>query len=85
LRIFAIVGTLVTVSIIAFTAAMYLRATTAPMTGVPQVETPYGSAGGETNPMNAVDAARNLVSLDKARQDDMRNQMDRMDKTWGGQ
>jgi hypothetical protein len=53
-------------------AAMYMNASTAPMTGV----------GGEANPMNAVDAARNLVSVDSARQNDMRDQMD---KVWGGQ
>jgi hypothetical protein len=64
---------------------MYLKASTAPMAGVPQAETPYGSVGGETNPMNAVDTARNLVSLDKARQSDMQDQMDRMDKIWGDQ
>jgi hypothetical protein len=65
--------------------AMYLKASTAPMTGVPYTETPYGSVGGETNPMSAVDTARNLVSLDKARQNDMRNQMDQLDKVWGDQ
>jgi hypothetical protein len=85
LRIFAIVGTLVTVLIIGFMAAMYLRASTAPMTSVPRVETPYGSVGGETNPMNAVETARNLVSIDKARQNDMQNQMNRMNEVWGGQ
>ena len=85
MRVFAILGTLVTVLIIGFMAAMYLRASTVPLTGVPQVETPYGSVGGATNPMNAVDTARKLVSLDNARQNDMQNQMDRMDKTWGDQ
>ncbi|MDR1509593.1 MAG: hypothetical protein LBS53_08145 [Synergistaceae bacterium] len=85
MRIFAIIGTIVTVLIIGFMAAMYISASTAPMTVVPSVETPYGSAGGETNQMNAVDTARSLVSLDKARQRDMQNQMDRMDHAWKGQ
>jgi hypothetical protein len=85
LRIFAIVGTLVTVLIIGFMAAMYFRASTAPISSVPSVETPYGNIGGETNQMNAVDTARNIVSIDNARQNDLQNQMDRMDEIWGGQ
>jgi hypothetical protein len=85
LRIFTIIGTLVAVLAIGFMAAIYFRAATAPMTSIPPTETPYGNIGGDTNPMNAIDTARNLVSIDNARQHDMQNQMDRMNEIWGGQ
>jgi hypothetical protein len=79
LRIFAIVGTLITVVIIAVMAVMYLNAATAPMTNVPEVKTPYGTVGGQSNPANVIDTARGIASMDRERQQDMQNIMNRID------
>jgi hypothetical protein len=79
LRILGIVGALITVVIIGFAAVIYLNAATAPVTGIPEVNTPYGSIGGASNPGNVIDTAREIASFDKNRTQDMQNILDRMD------
>ncbi|MDR3279228.1 MAG: hypothetical protein LBT23_01840 [Synergistaceae bacterium] len=80
MRIFTIIGTLITVVIIGFMAAMYLNTATAPVTNVPRVETPYGTIGQDA-PGNAIDTARSIVSVDRNRQQDMQNRLDRLGET----
>jgi hypothetical protein len=79
MKIIMIIGTLITVVIIAFATVMYLNAATAPITNMPQIDTPYGNVGGAANPQNAIDLARSVVSMDKNRQQDMQNIMDQID------
>ncbi|MDR1578792.1 MAG: hypothetical protein LBS35_00410 [Synergistaceae bacterium] len=74
MKAITIIGTLVTVVIISFAAVMYLNAATAPVINMP----PAGDSGGSANPRNAVDAARSVVSMDKDRQRDMQDILDKM-------
>ena len=78
LRVFAIVGTLITVAIIGFMAAMYIKAATAPVTSIPETQTPYGTVGGASNPSNVIDTARGIASIDRLRQQDMQNMINRI-------
>jgi hypothetical protein len=79
LKTITIIGTLITLAIIGFVAAMYLNAATAPVITLP-------SAGdGPANPQNAVDAARSVVSMDKDRQRDMQDIMNKIDGVGTGQ
>ena len=78
LRVFAIAGTLITVVIIGFMVVMYLNAATAPVTGIPEAQTPYGTVGGSSNPTNVVDTTRSIASMDHARQQDMENMLDKI-------
>jgi hypothetical protein len=78
LKVITIIGTLITVIVIGFAAAVYLNAATAPVTiALPE----GGAAGSSANPQNAIGAARSIVSMDKSRQQDMQNIMDKMDGT----
>jgi hypothetical protein len=79
LRSITIIGTLITVAIIGIMAAMYLNAATAPVTNMPEVQTPYGTVGGSNNPANAIDTARGIASMDKARQQDMQDMLNKID------
>jgi hypothetical protein len=81
LKVIAIVGTLITVVIIGFAAAMYLNAATAPVI----TALPAGEGGGSADPQNAIDAARSIVSMDKDRQRDMQDIMDKIDGAGSGQ
>jgi hypothetical protein len=81
LKVFAIIGTLITVVIIGFAAAMYLNEATAPVVNMPRAADGDSSA----NPQNAVDAARSIVSMDKKRQMDMQDIMDKIDGAGTGQ
>ena len=81
MKAITIIGTLITVVIIGFAAAMYLNAATAPVIEVPSMGSPDGSA----NPQNAVDAARSIVSMDKERQRGMQDIMDKIDGVGTGQ
>jgi hypothetical protein len=74
LKAITIIGTLITVVVIGFVAAMYLNAATAPA-----VKPSVRDAGGSANPQNAVDLARDIVSMDKDRQREMQNIMDKID------
>ena len=78
MRVFAIVGALITVVIIGFMAATYFRTATAPVTAIPETQTPYGTIGGSSNQTNAVDTARGIASMDRERQRDMQNMLDRI-------
>jgi len=78
LKVFAIVGILITVVIIGFMAAMYLNSAVAPVTVVPEVETPYGTVGGGSNPANAIDLARGIASMDRERQQEMQKIVDNL-------
>ena len=78
LKIFAIAGTLITVVIIGLMAAMYFKTATAPVTGIPETQTPYGTIGGSSNPANVIDTAREIASMDRERQRDMQNMMNRI-------
>ena len=79
MKVIVIIGTLITVILIGLAAAMYLNAATAPVITVPSVVTPYGETAGPENPQNAIDAARSVVSMDKERQRDMQDIMDKID------
>jgi hypothetical protein len=81
LKVIAIIGTLVTVVIIGFAAAMYLNAATVPVISMPSV----GDGSGSANPQNAIDAARSIVSVDKDRQRGMQDIMDKIDGVETGQ
>jgi hypothetical protein len=81
LKVIAIIGTLITVVIIGFAAAMYLNAATAPVVNLPSAT----DGGGSPNPQNAIDAARSIVSMDKNRQRDMQDIMDKIDGVGSGQ
>ena len=76
MRVFAIVGILITVVIVGFVAAKYLNAVTAPTTAVPDVQTPYGVVGGTLNPTNVIDTTLGIASMDHERQREMLNMMD---------
>ena len=78
MRVLAIAGTLITVVIIGFMTVMYLNAATAPVTSIPEVQTPYGTVGGASNPANVIDTARGIASMDRVRQQEMQNMMDRI-------
>ena len=78
MRVFAVVGTLITVVIIGFMAVMYLNAATAPVTAIPETKTPYGTVGGSSNPANVIDTTRKIASMDHARQQDMKNMLDKI-------
>ena len=75
MKAITIIGTLITVVVIGFVAAMYLNAATVPVINAPSVR----DAGGSANPQNAVDLARDIVSMDKDRQREMQNIMDKID------
>jgi hypothetical protein len=79
LKAITIIGTLITVLVIGFAAAMYLRAATAPVTNAPSMSVPYEDGGGSVNRQNAVGAARSVASMDKDRQRDIRDIMDKID------
>jgi hypothetical protein len=83
LKAITIIGTLITVIVIGYVAVTYLNAATAPVINVPSVNAPYGD--GSENPQNAIDAARSIVSMDKDRQRDMQNIMDKIDGVGTGQ
>ena len=78
MRVFLIVGTLITVVIIGLMAAMYFNAATAPVTAIPETQTPYGTLGGSSNPANVIDTTRRIASMDRERQHDMQNMLDRI-------
>ena len=78
MRVFAIAGTLITVAIIGFTAAMYFKAVSAPVTSIPETQTPYGAVGGSSNQTNVIDTAREIASMDRERQRDMQDMLDRI-------
>jgi hypothetical protein len=82
-RIFALVGLLVTVAVIGFAAATYLSFITGPMTSVPDIAGPGGSGGDPAAEYNAVDRARMVVSMDRERQRVLPDQMDRLDGVTG--
>ena len=78
LRTFTIVGLLATVAIIAVLATVSMNAATAPVTNIPRVETPYGNIGGGAA-VSAVDAARDIASMDRERVREMKDIINRTD------
>ena len=78
MKIFGIVGTLMAVAIIGFMAALYFNTVTSPVTSAPAVITPYGTVGGSSSTSNVIDTARGLVSMDRERQHEMQNMLNRI-------
>ncbi|MDR1965159.1 MAG: hypothetical protein LBQ36_00495 [Synergistaceae bacterium] len=89
MRVFAIVGLLVTVAIIGFLAAAFLSQATRPMTAIPADVLPAGKSadsdigGASPRQGNAIDAARAVASVDRARQQEAQELMNRMDGITG--
>ena len=79
MRIFSIVGVLITTVIIGLMAAMYFKTVTSPVTSIPEAASPYGTAGGSPNPSNVIDAAREITSMDRERQQDIQNMLNRIE------
>jgi len=79
LRIFSIMGILITVAIIGVMMAAYFKTITSPVTSMPEVNTPYGTVGGPSNQVNLVDTAREIASMDRERQQDMQNMLNRIE------
>ena len=83
MRIFALTGLLVVVTIIGFAAAAFLSFATAPMAGVSGVAVTDSSTEDTDAAYNVVDRARMAVSMDNERQRVLQDQMDRLDgATW---
>ena len=78
MRIFSIVGVLITTVIIGLMAAMYFKTATSPVTSIPEAPAPYETAGSSPNPANVIDTAREIASMDLERQQDMQNMLNRM-------
>ena len=79
MKIFAIAGTLITVVIIGFLAATYFQTISTPVTSIPETQTPYGITGSPSSQTNVIDTAREIASMDRERQREMQNIIDRIE------
>ena len=73
MRIFSIVGLLLTVVIVGIMAAVFFKSATAPITTIPEIQTSTGTVGGATNPASVIDTARGIASKDQDRQREMQS------------
>jgi TolA-binding protein len=74
LRIFSIIGLLITVLIIGWLASTYLSVATRPISVPDSMDSPSG--GSETTVQSVVDRARVVVSIDNERQRQLQDQFD---------
>lgn len=82
MRIFSIIGLLITVLIIGWLASTYLSVATRPVSVPDSMDSPSGGGSG-TSVQSVVDRARIVVSIDNERQRQLQDQIDGINRRIG--